>query len=97
MCAGCKTVEREGNSTAGVRIKNRSKIVIQHHGIGTVIIEYCLYFMAYSQSKAVDSIGIRQINKQDGSPWLADGATAPDGDLLGMGFYVEGIVGDIPQ
>jgi len=37
------------------------------------------------------------INKQDGSPWLADGATAPDGDLLGMGFYVEGIVGDIPQ
>ncbi len=37
------------------------------------------------------------INKQDGSVWLADGATAPDGDLLGMGFYVEGIVGDIPQ
>jgi basic membrane protein A and related proteins len=37
------------------------------------------------------------INKQDGSPWLADGATAPDGDLLGMNFYVEGIVGDIPQ
>jgi basic membrane protein A len=37
------------------------------------------------------------INKQDGSPWLADGATAPDGDLLGMMFYVEGIVGDIPQ
>jgi simple sugar transport system substrate-binding protein len=37
------------------------------------------------------------INKQDGSVWLADGATAPDGDLLGMNFYVEGIVGDIPQ
>ena len=37
------------------------------------------------------------INKQDGSVWLADGATAPDGDLLGMGFYVEGITGDIPQ
>jgi basic membrane protein A and related proteins len=37
------------------------------------------------------------INKQDGSPWLAEGATAPDGDLLGMNFYVEGIVGDIPQ
>jgi basic membrane protein A len=37
------------------------------------------------------------INKQDGSAWLADGATAPDGDLLGMGFYVEGITGDIPQ
>ena len=37
------------------------------------------------------------INKQDGSAWLADGQTAPDGDLLGMGFYVEGINGDIPQ
>jgi simple sugar transport system substrate-binding protein len=37
------------------------------------------------------------INKQDGTPWLAEGVTAPDGDLLGMTFYVEGIVGDIPQ
>ena len=37
------------------------------------------------------------INKQDGSVWLADGAVAPDGDLLGMSFYVEGIVGDIPK
>jgi simple sugar transport system substrate-binding protein len=37
------------------------------------------------------------INKQDGTPWLAEGQIAPDGDLLGMTFYVEGIVGDIPQ
>ena len=37
------------------------------------------------------------INKQDGSDWLADGVVAPDGDLLGMGFYVEGITGDIPK
>jgi basic membrane protein A and related proteins len=37
------------------------------------------------------------INKQDGSAWLAEGATAPDGDLLGMMFYVEGISGDIPS
>jgi simple sugar transport system substrate-binding protein len=37
------------------------------------------------------------IKKQDGSDWLADGVAAPDGDLLGMNFYVEGIVGDIPQ
>ncbi len=37
------------------------------------------------------------INKQDGSPWLAEGATAPDGDLLGMGFYVEGITAEIPK
>lgn len=37
------------------------------------------------------------INKQDGSVWLAEGAVAPDGDLLGMNFYVEGISGDIPQ
>ncbi|MDP3262591.1 MAG: BMP family ABC transporter substrate-binding protein [Tabrizicola sp.] len=37
------------------------------------------------------------IKKQDGSDWLADGVTAPDGDLLGMAFYVEGITGDIPK
>jgi len=37
------------------------------------------------------------IKKQDGSDWLADGVTAPDGDLLGMDFFVEGIVGDIPK
>ena len=37
------------------------------------------------------------IKKQDGSDWLAEGAVAPDGDLLGMAFYVEGISGDIPK
>jgi basic membrane protein A and related proteins len=37
------------------------------------------------------------IKKQDGSDWLADGVTAPDGDLLGMAFFVEGITGDIPK
>ncbi|WP_151717762.1 BMP family ABC transporter substrate-binding protein [Gemmobacter serpentinus] len=37
------------------------------------------------------------IKKQDGSDWLAEGATAPDGDLLGMNFFVEGIKGDIPK
>jgi basic membrane protein A and related proteins len=37
------------------------------------------------------------INKQDGSAWLAEGEVAPDGDLLGMGFYVEGVTGDIPN
>ncbi|WP_431298307.1 BMP family ABC transporter substrate-binding protein [Tabrizicola sp. BL-A-41-H6] len=37
------------------------------------------------------------IKKQDGSEWLADGVTAPDGDLLGMAFFVEGITGDIPK
>jgi simple sugar transport system substrate-binding protein len=37
------------------------------------------------------------INKQDGSPWLAEGQVAPDGDLLGMAFYVEGITGEIPK
>ncbi len=37
------------------------------------------------------------INKQDGSVWLAEGETADDGTLAGMSFYVEGIVGDIPQ
>ncbi|MEM1362793.1 MAG: BMP family ABC transporter substrate-binding protein [Pseudomonadota bacterium] len=37
------------------------------------------------------------LNKQDGSPWLADGETADDGTLLGMNFYVEGLEGDIPN
>ncbi|SCZ51150.1 BMP family ABC transporter substrate-binding protein [Epibacterium ulvae] len=37
------------------------------------------------------------LNKQDGTPWLADGETADDGTLAGMTFYVEGLEGDIPQ
>jgi len=37
------------------------------------------------------------INKQDGSPWLKAGETAPDGDLLGMNFYVEGVDGKLPK
>jgi len=37
------------------------------------------------------------LNKQDGSAWLADGEVADDGTLAGMGFYVEGIEGDIPN
>ena len=37
------------------------------------------------------------LNKQDGTAWLADGVVANDGELAGMMFYVEGIVGDIPQ
>lgn len=37
------------------------------------------------------------LNKQDGTPFLAEGETADDGTLAGMNFYVEGIVGDIPQ
>ncbi|UWQ17681.1 BMP family ABC transporter substrate-binding protein [Jannaschia sp. M317] len=37
------------------------------------------------------------INKQDGTPWLADGEVADDGTLLGMNFYVEGLTGDIPN
>ena len=37
------------------------------------------------------------INKQDGTPWLAEGETADDGTLAGMDFYVEGITGEIPN
>ncbi len=37
------------------------------------------------------------LNKQDGSVWLAEGETADDGTLAGMGFYVEGVEGDIPN
>jgi simple sugar transport system substrate-binding protein len=37
------------------------------------------------------------LNKQDGTPWLAEGEVAEDGALLGMNFYVEGLTGEIPQ
>ncbi|MFT5787791.1 MAG: basic membrane protein A [Ascidiaceihabitans sp.] len=37
------------------------------------------------------------LNKADGSVWLAEGETANDGDLAGMGFYVEGITAEIPK
>ena len=37
------------------------------------------------------------INKQDGSVWLKAGQTAPDGDLAGMNFYVEGVEGSLPN
>ena len=37
------------------------------------------------------------LNKQDGTPWLAEGETADDGTLLGMNFYVEGLTGEVPQ
>lgn len=37
------------------------------------------------------------INKQDGTPWLKAGETASDGDLAGMGFYVEGVDGALPK
>lgn len=36
------------------------------------------------------------LNKQDGTPWLAEGETADDGTLAGMMFYVEGIEGVVP-
>lgn len=37
------------------------------------------------------------LNKQDGTPWLAEGEVADDGTLLGMNFYVEGITGEVPN
>lgn len=37
------------------------------------------------------------LNKQDGSVWLKAGETAPDGDLLGMNFYVQGVDGSLPN
>jgi len=37
------------------------------------------------------------INKQDGSVWLKAGEKASDGDLAGMGFYVEGVEGSLPK
>ncbi len=37
------------------------------------------------------------INKQDGTPWLAEGEVADDGTLAGMNFYVEGVEGELPN
>ncbi|WP_210527273.1 BMP family ABC transporter substrate-binding protein [Rubellimicrobium arenae] len=37
------------------------------------------------------------INKQDGTPWLAEGQVATDEELAGLNFYVEGLSGDIPS
>ena len=37
------------------------------------------------------------LNKQDGSAWLAEGATPDDGELAGMSFYVEGISAELPK
>jgi simple sugar transport system substrate-binding protein len=37
------------------------------------------------------------INKQDGTPWLKAGETAPDRDLASMNFYVEGMEGSVPK
>ena len=37
------------------------------------------------------------LKKQDGSEWLAAGASSDDGTLLGMNFYVEGVDDKLPQ
>lgn len=37
------------------------------------------------------------INRQDGTPWLAEGEVADDATLLGMNFYVEGIDDQLPN
>lgn len=37
------------------------------------------------------------INRQDGTPWLADGEVADDVALATMGFYVEGITAEFPN
>ncbi len=37
------------------------------------------------------------ITKQDGTEWLADGATADIGTLLGLNFYVKGVDDKLPQ
>jgi simple sugar transport system substrate-binding protein len=37
------------------------------------------------------------VAKQDGSEWLKEGQVAPDGELLGMNFYVKGVDDKLPQ
>ncbi len=36
------------------------------------------------------------LNRQDGTPWLAEGQVATDEELKGLNFYVEGLSGEIP-
>ncbi len=37
------------------------------------------------------------INDQDGNEVIADGVVPGDGDLLGMFYFVEGVIGEIPE
>ncbi|MDK8871447.1 MULTISPECIES: BMP family ABC transporter substrate-binding protein [Paracoccus] len=37
------------------------------------------------------------LNKQDGTPWLAEGQVASDEELSSMNFYVEGITAPMPK
>ncbi|GAA0298703.1 BMP family ABC transporter substrate-binding protein [Rhodovulum strictum] len=37
------------------------------------------------------------LNRQDGTPWLAEGEVADDATLLGMNFYVEGLTAEVPK
>lgn len=37
------------------------------------------------------------VNKQDGTPWLAEGEVSDDATLLGMNFYIEGIDDKLPN
>jgi basic membrane protein A and related proteins len=37
------------------------------------------------------------INRQDGTPFLAEGEVATDEQLVGMTFYVEGLTGEVPS
>ncbi|WP_104492120.1 BMP family ABC transporter substrate-binding protein [Paracoccus denitrificans] len=37
------------------------------------------------------------LNKQDGTPWLAEGQAASDEELSSMNFYVEGITAPMPK
>ncbi len=79
-------------------------------GIGPGMVEMAAFSQRIPEdvramaAKARDDIGAGKlhpftgpINKQDGSPWLAAGETASDGDLAGMNFYVEGVEGSLPN
>lgn len=37
------------------------------------------------------------LNKQDGTPWLAEGQVATDAELAGLNFFVEGITAEYPK
>ncbi len=80
------------------------------HGIGEGMVEIGEITDAVPEDVRKEAIALRDeiasgeyhpftgpINKQDGTPWLAEGEVADDGTLAGMNFYVEGIEGEIPQ
>jgi simple sugar transport system substrate-binding protein len=79
-------------------------------GIGDGMVEIGEITDAVPEDVKADALAIKEsiasgeyhpftgpLNKQDGTPWLAEGEVADDATLAEMLFYVEGIEGEIPN